>query len=196
MSSSADAARPARRVPPPRRPRRPLRGRVRRRPLLLGVLGVALVTGLLLLALTTRPTLQSGGALTLTDAHEGTAYAFDGVVCLSSGSVGATVTDVEVEQVPGASVQLVALAAEAPPTLGFPVPDGDGPSLVGRVLTGGEQDCLTRLLVTPDEQGSVQVGQVQVTLGYGPGVPRSATLTPEVVVQTTRTGPDPRLSGS
>ena len=190
MSQPPPARRPPS-APPPRRPRR----RLRRRPLLLGVLGVALVAGLVLVASWIRPTVDSGGSITLPEAHAGTAYAFDGVVCLGSGRLGATVEAVEVEQAPGGTTTLVAVPEDEPPTLGFPVPDAEGDPLVGREVPAGEQDCVTRLVVVPDGQGTVRPGRIRVTYGYGPGglLPRTGSLQPAVVLEVTETGPDPRL---
>ena len=192
MSQPMPARRPPS-APPPRRPRR----RLRRRPLLLGVLAVALVGGLVLVETWIRPTVDSGGSVALPEGHVGTAYAFDGVVCLGSGRLGATVEAVEVEQAPGGTTTLLAVPEDEPPTLGFPVRDAEGASLVGRQVPAGEQDCLTRLVVVPDREGTVQPGRVRVTYGYGPGglLPRTADRQPEVVLEVTRTGPDPRLTG-
>jgi hypothetical protein len=41
----------------------------------------------------------------------------------------------------------------------------------------------------------VRPGRIRVTYGYGPGglLPRTASLRPEVVLEVTETGPDPRL---
>jgi len=191
MSSPVPARRPPS-IRPPRRARR----RLRRRPLLFGVLAVALLAGLALVASWVRPTVDSGGSVTLTEGHVGTPYAFDGVVCLGSGQLTATVQAVEVEQAPGSTTTLVAPPPDEPPTLGFPVPDTRGGSLVGRQMPAGEQDCLTRLLVVPDVQGTVRPGRVRITYGYGPAgaLPRSAGLQPEVALEVTRTGADPRLS--
>ena len=184
-------------APPPRRSSVPRpRRRLRRRPLLLGVLVVALVAGLVLVASWVRPTVDSGGSVTMPDARVGTAYAFDGVVCLGSGQLGATVAAGEVEQAPGGTTRLVAVPEGEPPTLGFPVADADGASLVGREVPAGEQDCLTRLVVVPDAEGSVQPGRVSVTYGYGPGglLPRTSSRQPEVVLEVSGSGPDPRLA--
>lgn len=191
MSQPAPGRRPPS-APPPRRPRR----RLHRRRLLLGVLGVALLVGLVLVASWIRPTVASGGSVALPDGHAGTAYAFDGVVCLGSGQLGATVEAVEVEQAPGGTTTLVAAPEDEPPTLGFPVQDAEGASLVGRKVPAGEQDCLTRLVVVPDGEGTVLPGRVRVTYGYGPGglLPRTSSLQPEVVLEVTETGPDPRLA--
>jgi hypothetical protein len=158
------------------------------------VLVVAVVSGLLLLWSFVSPTVESGGAVSLDDAHVGTAYGFDGVVCLGSGSLGATVHRVEVEQPDGGAVRLVERPDGARFTLGFPVEQDQDAGLEGREVAGGELDCLTRLVVVPDREGSLQPGRVRVTYSYGPGglLRRSASLVPEVTVQVTRTGPDPR----
>jgi hypothetical protein len=158
------------------------------------VLVLAVVSGLFLLWSATSPSVESGGAVSVEDAHVGTAYGFDGVVCLASGALGGTVHRVEVEQVDGASVRLVERPDDAPFTLGFPVELDEDAGLEGREVTGGELDCLTRLVVVPDREGSLQPGRVRVTYAYGPGglLRRSASLEPQVDVQVTRTGPDPR----
>lgn len=172
------------------------RTRPRRRRLLLGVLAVAAVTGVLLVASWMRPSLEPGTTIVLPDAHEGTAYAFDGVVCLGSGSIGATVRSLEVEQSAAATTRLVQAPEGAPPTLGFPVPNADGEPLDGRRVAAGELDCEARLVVVPERAGTVQAGRVRVTYGYGPGglLRRTASLQPAVTLEVSGTGPDPRLA--
>jgi hypothetical protein len=186
----------ARRPPPSARPRRSRR--LRRRPLLLGVLVVALVAAVVLVASWVRPSLEPGTSLALGEVHVGTAYAFDGLVCLGSGQVGATVRSVEVEQAEGSTTRLVQAPEGAPPTLGFPVRDAGGASLEGREVPAGELDCEARLLVVPEQQGQLRPGRVRVTFAYGPGglLRRTASLEPAVTLDVTRTGPDPRLDGS
>lgn len=176
--------------------RRPTRRRPRRRTLVLVVLAVAVLGGLALVASWVRPTVDPGGSIASGEARVGTAYAFDGVVCLGSGQLGATVRSVEVDQVPGATTRLVAPPEQAPPTLGFPVEQADGGSLEGTRVPAGEQDCDTRLVVVPDSQGVVRPGAVRVTYGYGPGgvLRRTASLRPDVTLEVTGTGPDPRLA--
>lgn len=166
-----------------------------RRRLLLVVLGAAVLGMLLLVASWLRPAVASGGPVALDDAHVDTAYAFDGVVCLFPGRVGATVHAVEVEPSDGAATRLVQRPAGSPPTVAFPVADTDGASLVGLSLPGGEQDCSGRLLVVPDREGTVEVGEVRVVYAYGPGglLRRTVSVDPEVSLQVIRTGPDPRL---
>lgn len=172
------------------------RTRPRRRRLLLAVVAVAAVAGALLVASWIRPTLEPGTTIVLADARVGTAYAFDGVVCLGSGQVGATVRSVEVVQSAGATTRLVQAPEGAPPTLGFPVRDADGAALDGRRVPAGELDCEARLVVVPERGGSVQPGRVRVTYGYGPGglLRRTASLQPTVTLEVTGTGPDPRLA--
>ncbi len=97
-----------------------VRGRFRRRTLLLGVLVIAVVSGVLVFALGARPTAELGGQVVAEPAYVGTTYAFDGVVCLGSQVAGSTVEGVEVEQAVGTTTDLVR-APEGAPTLGFPV---------------------------------------------------------------------------
>lgn len=134
------------------------------------MLGVAVLGALALVASWVRPTVDPGGSIASGDARVGSTYAFDGVVCLGSGQLGATVRSVEVEQ-------------------------ADGGSLEGTRVPAGEQDCVTRLVVVPDGQGVLRPGEVRVTYGYGPGgvLRRTASLRPDVALEVTGTGPDPRL---
>lgn len=162
------------------------------------MLAVALLGALVLVASWVRPTLEPGTRIALEDAYEGTAYAFDGLVCLGTGQVGARVTSVEVEQAEGSTTRLVQAPDDAPPTLGFPVDEADGASLEGRRVAAGELDCEARLVVEPESQGAVAPGRVRVTFAYGPGgvLRRTASLRPAVTLDVTRTGRDPRLGGS
>lgn len=173
-----------------------VRGRFRRRPLLLGVLGVAVVSGLLVLALGARPTAELGGSVVAEPAYVGTTYAFDGVVCVGSQVAGSTVEGVEVEQAPGTTTELVR-APEGPPTIGFPVDPSAQEEVEGLVVPAGELDCTVRLLVTPDRQGRLEAGTLRVRVSYGPGglLRRTAGVRPDVVLQVTGTGPDPRSEG-
>jgi hypothetical protein len=175
---------------------RRLRGRFRRRPLLLGVLVVAVLSGLLVFALGARPTAESGGQVVAEPAYVGTTYAFDGVVCLGSQVTASTVDGVTVEQAPGTTIELVR-GPEGPPTLGFPVDPEAQEEVEGLALPSGGLDCTTRLLVTPEEQGRLEVGTLEVRLSYGPGglLRRTATIRPDVALQVDGTGPDPRSQG-
>lgn len=174
-----------------------LRGRVRRTPLLVVVLVVGVVGALAIFALEARPDAEAFVPVAVSDAHVGTAYAFDGVVCLDSPRVDARVLSVEVEQAPGGTTQVLEPPEGARTTLGFPVDSaaaGSDPG--GYRVPAGEQDCRLRLLVTPDEVGTVAAGAVRVQLGYGPFglLRRTAEVRPPVVLEVTGTGPDPRSS--
>ncbi len=173
-----------------------VRGRFRRRTLLLGVLVVAVVSGLLVFAVGARPTAEQGGEVIAGPTYVGTTYAFDGVVCLGSQVAGSTVEGVEVEQAVGTRTDLVR-APGGPPTLGFPVAPEDQQEVDGLQLSAGELDCTVRLLVTPDRQGRLEVGTLKVRLSYGPGglLRRTATVHPDVQLDVTGTGPDPRSEG-
>lgn len=174
------------------RPR--LRGRFRRKPLLLGVLAAGVVSLLLIVTLGARPTAEAVQAVPVEQAYVGTTYGFDGLVCLGSQLFPSTVDSVSVEQAEGTATQLVR-APDAAPTLGFPVADG-GESVDGLVVAAGEKDCTLRLLVTPDRQGALRAGAVTVRLRYGPGglLRRSATVRPAATLDVTGTGTDPRSS--
>lgn len=170
-----------------------VRGRFRRRPLLLGVLVIAVVSGVLLFAYGARPSGDTLGPVQLDEAHVGTPYAFDGVVCLGSQVADSTVDSVTVQQAPGGTTQLVR-PPEGPLTLGFPVePDAGGP-VAGYEIPAGGQDCTLRVLFTPEQQGRAEAGTLRVRLRYGPfGLLRSTVVVqPDVAVEATETGPDPR----
>ena len=173
-----------------------VRGRFRRRDLLLGVLVVAVLSGLLVFALGARPTAELGGQVIAEPTYAGTTYAFDGVVCLGSQVAASTVEGVEVEQVAGTRTDLVR-APEGPPTLGFPVDLDAQQEVDGLQLPAGQLDCTLRLLVTPEREGSLRVGTLKVRLSYGPGglLRRTATVRPDVQLEVTGTGPDPRSEG-
>ena len=175
---------------------RRVRGRFRRRPLLLGVLVVAVVSGVLLFALGARPTAELGGQVLAEPAYVGTTYAFDGVVCLGSQVARSTVEGVQVEQASGTTTELVR-GPEGPPTLGFPVDPEAQEEVEGLELPADGLDCTLRLLVTPDEEGQVEAGTLKVRLSYGPGglLRRTATVRPDVTINVTGSGPDPRSEG-
>lgn len=172
-----------------------VRGRYRRRTLLLGVLAVAVVIGLLLFALGARPSADPLAPVGLQLAHVGTTYAFDGVVCVGSVVTGSTVAGVTVEQAPGGTTQLVR-PPQGPPTLGFPVDPDAGEPVDGFDVPAGGQDCTLRVLVTPERQGRVEAGTLLLRLRYGPGglLRRTASVRPQVVLDVTATGPDPRAA--
>jgi hypothetical protein len=162
--------------------------------LLLGVLVVALLSGVAVFAVGARPTADPDGEV-VAPAHVGSTYAFDGVVCVGSQVTGSTVDGVQVEQAAGGRTELVR-PSDGPPTLGFPVdPDGSEP-VEGYDIPAGESDCSLRLLVTPDRRGRVEAGVLQVRLRYGPGglLRRTASVRPQVVLDVRQTGPDPRAS--
>lgn len=167
---------------------------MRRKPLLLGLLAVGLVGGAVILALQTRPDAGGTDAVRLTEAYVGTDYAFDGTLCLDSPVVDAEVLSVEVEQAPGTTTQVLVPSEDARVTLGFPVEDDSGPVPEGYTVPAGETDCTLRVLVTPDERGTVTAGTVRVSLGYGPFglLRRTAEVRPDVVLEVTGTGTDPR----
>ena len=162
----------------------------------MGVLAVAVVSGLLVYALGARPTAESGGEVVAEPAYVGTTYAFDGVVCLGSQVTGSTVDGVEVEQAAGTTIDLVR-GPEGAPTLGFPVDPEAQEEVEGLDLPSGELDCTLRLLVTPTRQGRLDVGTLEVRLSYGPGglLRRTATIRPDVALVVDGTGPDPRSEG-
>jgi len=170
---------------------------VRRRPLLLGALVVAVVSGVVLFAVGARPSGDALAPVGLEQAHVGTTYAFDGVVCLGSQVTASTVDGVTVEQAPGGTTALVR-PPRGPLTIGFPVDPDAGGSAAGYELAAGAQDCTLRVLVTPDERGTVEAGTLQVRLRYGPFglLRRTVSVRPEVVLQVTATGPDPRAASS
>lgn len=173
-----------------------VRGRFRRRPLLLGVLLVAVMSGLLVFALVARPTAELGGEVLAEPAYVGTTYAFDGVVCLDSQVADSTVEGVEVEQAAGTTIDLVR-GPSGPPTLGFPVDVDAQEEVEGLDVPAGELDCTLRLLVTPQRQGRLDVGTLKVKLSYGPGgvLRRTVSVRPDVELEVTATGPDPRSQG-
>ncbi|CAN5276049.1 hypothetical protein BH24ACT10_BH24ACT10_11430 [soil metagenome] len=174
------------------------RRRVRRRPLLLGLLAVGVVGGVVIFALQSRPDAAGTDAVRLGDAYVGTDYAFDGTLCLDSPVVEAEVLSIEVEQAPGSTTRVLVPGEDARVTLGFPVQDDSGEVPEGYVVPAGETDCTLRVLVTPQEQGTVQAGTVRVRLGYGPFglLRRTAEVQPDVVLEVSGTGTDPRGEAS
>ena len=173
-----------------------VRGRFRRRTLLLGVLVVAVLSGLLVVALGARPTAELGGQVIAEPTYVGTTYAFDGVLCLGSQVAGSTVEGVQVEQAPGTTIDLVR-APSGPPTLGFPVDPDAQEAVEGLDVPAGQLDCTVRLLVTPEREGRLAVGTLDVRLSYGPGglLRRTASIRPDVQLEVVGPGPDPRAEG-
>jgi hypothetical protein len=171
-----------------------VRGRVRRRPLLIGVLAVGVLGALAIFALSARPSAEPSVTIGLERAYAGTTYAFDGAICLGSPQVASQVRAVEVEQAPGSTTALVRPPDE-PPSVGFPVA-GDGEDVAGYRLPAGEDDCTLRVLVTPEQQGTVQAGTLRITMSYGPFglLRRTAEVQPLLTLDVTGTGQDPRAS--
>ncbi len=171
---------------------------MRRKPFLLSLLAVGVVGGIVIFALQTRPDAGGTDAVRLGDAYVATDYAFDGTLCLDSPVVDAEVLSIEVEQAPGSTTRVLAPSGDARVTLGFPVQDDSGEVPEGYVVPAGETDCTLRVLVTPQEQGTVQAGTVRVRLGYGPFglLRRTAEVQPQVVLEVTGTGTDPRSEAS
>ena len=172
-----------------------VRGRVRRKPLLLAVLAVGLVGGFVVFALEARPSAEPSTTIGLERAYVGTTYAFDGAICLGSPQVGSEVRSVEVEQAPGSTTALV-LPPDGPPSVGFPA-DGGGEDVVGYRLPAGEDDCTLRVLVTPEQQGAVEAGTLRIEMSYGPFglLRRTAEVQPQLRLDVTGTGEDPRADG-
>jgi hypothetical protein len=180
---------------PPRRGLAGLRGRYRRKPLLIAVLVVGLLGGFLIFALEARPDAAGTVVVPLDAAYVGTAYAFDGTLCLGSPRVSARVVDVEVQQAPGGRTQVLEPPPDTRAVIGFPVPETDlGSAVSDYPVPAGEQDCTLRVLVTPTEVGTVRAGTVEVTMAYGPFglLRRTATAVPQVTLEVTGTGTDPR----
>jgi hypothetical protein len=180
---------------PRRRGAGKLRGRFRRKPLLVGVLTVGVLGGFAIFALQARPDAAGTVVVPLGEAYVGTAYAFDGTLCLGSPRVAATVVGVEVTQAPGGTTQVLEPEPGARPVVGFPVDaDGAGRPVSDYRVPAGEQDCTLRVLVTPEEQGTVRAGTVEVEMAYGPFglLRRTATAVPKVTLDVTGTGTDPR----
>jgi len=172
-----------------------LRGRWRRKPLLVGVLTIGVLGGFGIFALQARPDASGTVVVPLEEAYVGTAYAFDGTLCLSSPRVTAQVLDVEIRQAPGGTTQLLEPAPGTRPVIGFPVDAADaGAPVADYPVPAGEQDCTLRVLVTPTGTGTVRAGTVEVEMAYGPFglLRRTATAVPQVTLDVTGTGTDPR----
>lgn len=166
---------------------------MRRRPLLLGVLVIAVVGGGGTFALGARPGVELLNSVPVENSYVGTTYAFDGVVCVGSQVTTTVVTGVEVTQSDGSTTRVVR-APDGPPTVGFPVDPAAGLPVDGFEIPAGEPDCGLRILVTPDRLGAVAAGEVRLSVKYGPGglLRRTLTATPAVTLDATGTGEDPR----
>jgi len=167
---------------------------VRRKPLLLGVLVVALVGGATVFFSGARPAVEVLNAVPLEQGYVDTTYAFDGLLCVGSSLTATTVTGVEIDQAQGSTTRLVLPPPDAPPTVGFPVDPDAGDPVDGYVVPAGEPDCGFRLLVTPDRVGATQAGRVRLSTTFGPGgvLRRTLVATTEVTLDVTGTGTDPR----
>ena len=167
--------------------------RVPRRRLLLGVLGIAILGAVLVVALGARATARATFPVGVEQAYASTTYAFDGVVCVQSQVTSATVDGVRIRQAAGSTTRLVRPAG-GPPVLGFPVDPAAGAPAKGYRIPAGAEDCGLRLLVTPDRNGQLRAGEVELTLRYGPGglLRRTVNLAPPVTLDVTQSGKDPR----
>jgi hypothetical protein len=170
-----------------------LRGRVRRRPAVLGLLTIGVLGAVVIVVLQARPSGSSPTAIRLEQGYAGTTYAFDGAVCLRAPAVEARVLSAEVEQAAGVTARLVQPPEGARPTLGFPAEDR-GEDVGGYRVTAGGDDCTLRLLVTPTRQGLLAPGVVRVRLAYGPFdlLRRTVSVRPQVRLDVTAEGDDPR----
>jgi hypothetical protein len=172
-----------------------LRGRFRRKPLLIGVLTVGVLGGFAIFAVQARPDASGTVVVSLEEAYVDTAYAFDGTLCLDSPRVSARVVGIEVDQAPGGTTQVLEPARDARPVIGFPVEESDvGTPVSDYSVPAGEQDCTLRVLVTPTGTGTVRAGTLEVEMAYGPFglLRRTATAVPKVTLDVTGTGTDPR----
>ena len=169
--------------------------RLKRGPAVAVLVLVGVVGTLLIGRSSTRPTLYVLTPVTVPAAYAGTTYAFDGLVCLQAGSIGARVSGVDQSTVAGVRTEIALRPPGAPPAVAFPVEAGASAPLEGLRIAGGDDQC-ARVLVTADGQGERAAGPVQVRFRYGPfGVFRaSSTVTPPVLLQVTGTGTDPRSS--
>ncbi|MEX2289721.1 MAG: hypothetical protein WD794_05270 [Mycobacteriales bacterium] len=190
-----------------------VRGRVRRTPALVAILTVGGLGVLVILALNARPSAEASSAVGLERGYVGTTYAFDGLVCVLSPQVAAEVLSVEVEQAEGSVTRLVR-PPSGPPVIGFPVDDpadgadpgdgggggdpadGQGDDVAGYPVPPGEGDCTLRVLVTPTRTGAVTAGTLRIRMAYGPSglLRRTAAVRPEIRLDVTGTGRDPRTT--
>lgn len=166
--------------------------RLKRGPVLVLLAVVGVVGAFVLARGSVKPQVDVYGAITVPDAYEGTTYAFDGLVCLSASSVGASVRGDDQD-----GTTRIGLRPEGDAvTVAYPAPQDALAPLDGTSVPAGEQQC-TRVLVTADAQGEVRADPVRVGFRYGPfGLLRSTTtVTPPVTLQVTGTGTDPRAAG-
>ena len=168
--------------------------RLKRGPALVVLVVLGVVGALLIGRSSTRPTVYVLTPVTVPAAYAGTTYAFDGLVCLQAGSVGAEVSGVDASTVAGVRTEIALRPAGAPPAVAFPVAPTASRPLEGLRIAAGDDPC-ARVLVTADGQGDRAAGPVQVRFRYGPfGVFRATSdVTPPVVLQVTGTGTDPRV---
>ena len=167
--------------------------RLKRGPALSVLVVIGVVGALLIGRSSTRPTLYVLVPVTVPAAYAGTTYAFDGLVCLQAGSVGAEVSGVEASTAQGVRTEIALRPPGAPPAVAFPVEAGASVPLEGLRIAGGDDQC-ARVLVTADGKGERAAGPVEVRFRYGPfGLFRAgSTVTPPVLLQVTGTGTDPR----
>lgn len=175
------------------RPPGRVRGRVKRKTLLVGVAAIAVVGAVLVFALGARPAVEVLNAVPLERGYVDTTYAYDGLLCVGSQVTGTRVAGVQVQQASGSTTRVVQSPSDQPPTVGFPVTD-EGPAAEGFRVPAGEPDCGLRLLVTPTRTGQTRAGVVELSLAYGPGglLRRTVEVTPDITLDVTGTGPDPR----
>lgn len=167
--------------------------RLKRGPVLALLLLIGLVGAFVIARSSTRPQVEALPLVTVPEAHAGTTYAVDGLVCLKATAVGARVTEVEAEDATP-TVELVQRPQGAPPAIAYPVaPDGGSP-LEGLELDRGEERCV-RVLGRSDAQGDQRAGPLEVRFAYGPlGLLRAGVaVTPQLLLQVRNTGTDPRL---
>lgn len=169
--------------------------RLRRGPVLVLFLLLALAGSYVIGRNATRPQVAALGLVTVPQAYAGTTYSVDGVVCLRATSVGARVTGVTGGTSRDMDTRLVLRPAGAPPAFAFPVAPDAGRPLAGLRIPAGDEQCV-RVLVTGRAQGEQRAKPVTVKLSYGPfGLLRtSRTVTPNVLLQVTGTGADPRAA--
>lgn len=160
--------------------------------MLVGLLTVGVLGALVIVALGARPSAEASLTVGLERSYVGTTYAFDGVVCVVSPQLAAEVLSVEVEQAEGSTTRLVR-PPPGPPVIGFPVADA-GDDVADHPVPPGEGDCRLRLLVTPTRTGAVTAGTLRIRMAYGPWglLRRTAAVQPEIRLDVTGTGTDPR----
>ena len=100
---------------------------------------VGVVGALLIGRSSTRPTLTVLVPVTVPDAYAGTTYAFDGLVCLQAGSIGARVSGVEASTAAGVRTEVALRPPGAPPSVAFPVDASAADPFEGVELAGGDE---------------------------------------------------------